>query len=389
MLRRRRKLIGRRLFGSLICVLSSASVIVSSLLQTNVELIDVSTKPSFAPPMFNLSGTKQVVCKPYQYQLLCTRSPREDENEITSALPIFAEYFVDNVGQMWNKQASKPSRLIATDWFQPKPSYCGQNPMHLNMRCANLGDEIGALLLSKLSGGTSIEKRYDGADIIVIGSVLNYMVSNYNASAKRIGSRYNTTIWGAGTNRWEVGGVCFDFRAVRGPKTRNAFMKHGCNVPDIYGDPALLLPYIYDPRPKILPDPSVDLCIVPHMDDYFPGERSSWWQNMNGTKDISSRFSFIDHTYHKESDYTMGTLRLIDIRTPDAATFIDAINTCGLVSSSSLHGLIIAEAYGIKWSWLLNACPFCDAGVLAEIKDTIGVKKPSYDKRREKKHEDS
>ena len=36
-------------------------------------------------------------------------------------------------------------------------------------------------------------------DVVVIGSVLNFMVSNYKASTSRIKMTYNTTVWGAGT----------------------------------------------------------------------------------------------------------------------------------------------------------------------------------------------
>ena len=57
------------------------------------------------------------------------------------------------------------------------------------------------LFCQKLAGGLPVEKRFDGMDVVVVGSVLNYMVSNYNASASRIGSRYNITVWGAGT-KW-------------------------------------------------------------------------------------------------------------------------------------------------------------------------------------------
>lgn len=43
---------------------------------------------------------------------------------------------------------------------------------------------------------------------------------------------------------------------------------------------------------------------------------------------------------------------MIDIRTPDAAEFIDTMMTCKLVASASLHGMILAEAYNLTWSWI-------------------------------------
>ena len=154
--------------------------------------------------------------------------------------------------------------------------------------------------------------------------------------------------------RWGVGGLCFDFRAVRGPKTREVFMKHGCNVPEIYGDPALLFPYLYDPRPKVQPDPSIDMCIIPHMDDFSSAGRFEWWGEMNGTQDLSSQFTYIDHIFPSNigPSTAVHKVRLIDIRTTDAAAFINIIITCKRISSASLYGLILAEAYSITWSWV-------------------------------------
>ena len=137
-------------------------------------------------------------------------------------------------------------------------------------------------------------------------------------------------------------GTCFDFRAVRGPKTRETYMEQGCWVPEVYGDPALLLPYIY--TPKELKLPSVDLCFIPHMDCLY--NEFHWWKVNNGTS-LLNRFSYYDH--HTNSTKIV---RIIDIRNPDAAAFIDILATCPLVASASLHGLILAEAYNITWSWV-------------------------------------
>lgn len=145
------------------------------------------------------------------------------------------------------------------------------------------------------------------------------------------------------TNRWGVPGVCLDFKAVRGPKTRDAFMQHGCNVPEVYGDPALLFPFLHKPRKLQLP--KVDLCLIPHIDDLWNG--FPWWRDINGTS-LLSRFTYLDHQLANSTK----VVRVIDIRTPDAATFIDVLASCSLVASASLHGLILAEAYNVTWSWV-------------------------------------
>ena len=139
-------------------------------------------------------------------------------------------------------------------------------------------------------------------------------------------------------------GVCFDFRAVRGPKTRDTFIEEGCNVPEVYGDPALLFPYLYTPKKLSLPEP--DLCLVPHVGDLAKG--FPWWTEMNGTS-LIPRFTYYDHHMKDENK----VVRVIDIRTQDAAAFIDLLATCKLVASASLHGIILAEAYNLTWSWIM------------------------------------
>ena len=54
------------------------------------------------------------------------------------------------------------------------------------------------MLLLKLSGKSVIENRYDAMDVVVIGSVLNYIVANYGDTVKRVG-HHNVTVWGTGT----------------------------------------------------------------------------------------------------------------------------------------------------------------------------------------------
>ena len=148
---------------------------------------------SKALPMFKL-GRNQTLCNLTGFQVTCKTIPT-DRN--VSALPMFADYFVDREGEKWYRQSSQPSRPIAIEWFRPsRDKYCGANS---KAPCANLGDELGPILLLKLSGKKYIEKRYDGMDVLVIGSILNFVVSNYNATVRRIGSHHNVTVWGSGT----------------------------------------------------------------------------------------------------------------------------------------------------------------------------------------------
>lgn len=63
----------------------------------------------------------------------------------------------------------------------------------------------------------------------------------------------DATIWGSGFLRgerkywWRILRK-LDVRCVRGPETRKVLIKNGYNCPEVYGDPAVLMPLIYEPK---------------------------------------------------------------------------------------------------------------------------------------------
>ena len=108
-----------------------------------------------------------------------------------------------------------------------------------------------------------------------------------------------------------------DIRAVRGPLTKYVFDKIGIPCPSVYGDPAILLPIIYSPKISDIKD----YTIVPHYTE---------WEKYKDNANYISTF------------------------TKDYKDFIDKICSSKLVISSSLHGIIIAEAYGVPAIMLSN-----------------------------------
>lgn len=142
--------------------------------------------------ILNLPGN-QTLCKLDGFQLVCSIFPRKEN---VTAYPLFADYSVDDNGEKVYKQSSPPSRPIAIDWFRPNVTeFCGGKT---DAPCVNLGDELGPLLLLKLSGNNFLEKR-KSMDVVVIGSVLNFLVKKHGEREKEVGSNYNITVWGAGT----------------------------------------------------------------------------------------------------------------------------------------------------------------------------------------------
>ena len=103
----------------------------------------------------------------------------------------------------------------------------------------NWGDDINYYFLREiirrpivLFNRTSLAFRLMMKNYLVIGSTID-MLSNCN-----------TEIWGAGIiNRVDVLDIKFKkIHAVRGPLTRQKLIDKGYKCPEIYGDPALLLP---------------------------------------------------------------------------------------------------------------------------------------------------
>ena len=111
------------------------------------------------------------------------------------------------------------------------------------------------------------------------------------------------------------------WKSVRGPLTRNAVLYNGGQCPDIYGDPALLLPLICDESNK-----EYDVGLIPHYTHY------------NALRVINKAKK---HNYH-----------IIDVRNSDPLEVVKEITKCRKIVSSSLHGIICAHAYGIPAAWI-------------------------------------
>lgn len=101
-----------------------------------------------------------------------------------------------------------------------------------------------------------------------------------------------------------------DIRAVRGPQSKRVLEKMGIPCPDLFGDPAILLPMFYLPKGK----PSREQVVVPFWGD--------------------------SHLYLDKEN-------VVNTFVEDYRDFIDEICSARLVISSSLHGIILAEAYGV------------------------------------------
>jgi pyruvyltransferase len=109
--------------------------------------------------------------------------------------------------------------------------------------------------------------------------------------------------------------------AVRGPLSRDLLIKQGINCPEVYGDPSLLLPRFFNP--EVVKSHKVG--IIPHFSD----KGHSWVEN------------------HRNDPRVL----IIDIES-GIGNFVRSVKSCEMILSSSLHGLICADAYGIPNAWI-------------------------------------
>ncbi|WP_111709645.1 polysaccharide pyruvyl transferase family protein [Lutibacter citreus] len=179
----------------------------------------------------------------------------------------------------------------------------------------NFGDVITPKLLKWL-GAESVVKidtaYYPFENYLTIGSILSL-------------SNKKSIVWGSGfisANNVFKHGSPKKILAVRGPLTRNRVLELGVDCPEVYGDPALLLPRFYKSKGI---KKRYKLGIIPHYND----KNNKWLQD-----------KFLDNVL------------IIDVQNKNIFEFIDQINSCEKIASSSLHGIIVADAYGIPSLWL-------------------------------------
>jgi pyruvyltransferase len=133
------------------------------------------------------------------------------------------------------------------NWNPRTPLFGGRvgRRLLLGPRVNNFGDLLGPLIAEGVRAqlGLSHRQPVRSTRLFTVGSVIHYAVDG-------------DVIWGSGVNGHWLSAEYhkqLDIRALRGPLSRRFLLKRGVvDVPEVYGDPALLLPIV---RP--------DLCQVP------------------------------------------------------------------------------------------------------------------------------
>lgn len=172
-----------------------------------------------------------------------------------------------------------------------------------NNGTTNFGDELSAKIVEKIIQRPIFETEKKGPKFLALGSILHF-------------ASEGDVIWSSGINGKHPASKDYHFtnldvRAVRGPLTAQFLRDLGIkNVPDIYGDPALLIPFLF---PEFKATPIRDYIVIPHLSE--------------------------ERLFRNHPNVVMPSEFWRDV--------VQTITESRFVISSSLHGIIVAEAFGI------------------------------------------
>ncbi len=181
-----------------------------------------------------------------------------------------------------------------------------------NQTETNFGDYLSKVIVERMIGRSIDLKPLNtsGRNFFAAGSIIHQAKNDY-------------IIWGSGFREnplHENGFSSLDVRAVRGPRTRKFLLQMGIPCPKVYGDPAILMAHLFPEFKK--ETPIYEYIIIPNI-----GEIQSFISYKN-----------------------------VVLPTDPWEEIVKKIIRSRLVISSSLHGIIVAESFGIparllKMSW--------------------------------------
>ena len=172
----------------------------------------------------------------------------------------------------------------------------------------NFGDLLGPLIVRALLKQRGLgPEAVRPARLLSVGSILHF-------------AQDGDVVWGSGVHGdipgQQVTARALDIRAVRGPLTRAFLMERGIMAPEIYGDPALLLPAV---MPELLEEAQRKRHEVTVVPNYLDLDQNPGWR-------LSPK--------------------VLNPRAP-LMRCLSRIAASELVVGSSLHGIVVAEALGI------------------------------------------
>jgi pyruvyltransferase len=191
----------------------------------------------------------------------------------------------------------------------------GEIPAYWWHHAPNFGDLITPWLIEKMTGKKAVLRGKGEAHYVAVGSILAYVTQN-------------SIVWGTGSfgieqiNQIQPKAT---YLAVRGPLTRNKIRTQKIECPAVYGDPALLTPEYF--WPAVTPEYELGLIL----------------RHSEGTLNEQVQIDGVKKIYLRNDDVE-GTIR--------------EILQCKRIATTSLHGLILADAYRIPSAWIDSKSPY-------------------------------
>ena len=187
---------------------------------------------------------------------------------------------------------------------------------HRGLVAENWGDKLNPVLVQLVSGRKAVPR----AEVLnLAGKPVYYIIGSGLGGV----TDPRAVIWGTGFLRYDQVPLVRPqhIAAVRGPLSRQKYLDAGIDCPELYGDAALLYPLYYKPsRPK-----EYQLGVIAHYRE----------QHLPVFKKLAEQDG----------------VKLINILS-GLEEVVDEIAACDVVASSSLHGLIASDAYGVPSVWL-------------------------------------
>lgn len=213
------------------------------------------------------------------------------------------------------------------------------------IRHRNWGDDLNCYFLRELTGrpilmyhNFKLAKWLHLKNFLCIGTLLDAV--NYSNS--------RTIVWGSGVSGQERTFVNPQkILSVRGPKTKEFCDRYSVQCPEVYGDPALLLPLVY--KPKGAPP-----FALPSREGTLPETRNSKLETKLYRLGIIPHVIDLHHPVIEEiREKYADEISIIDLAHYKKWTdVIDQICSCERILSSSLHGLIVSDAYQVPSCWI-------------------------------------
>lgn len=207
---------------------------------------------------------------------------------------------------------------------------------------ANLGDALSPVIVSALSGLPIVHRHFDSK-------------SERFACVGTIGQEFKggtAHFWGTGIDAYKnpidrqlkryhrPPDTAFRIHALRGPVSAQTFRREGIEAPEIYGDPVWFLPSLIKPSPV----QSCELGIVVHLTELSEQKATA-----------STHESILRYKIPSELATNLCIINTLIEPTFEAIEQkVKEITACKRIISTSLHGLVIAEAYKIPCLYLLN-----------------------------------